>query len=474
VKLADSDDIAFMLRVYLDDFMNAAAVAKSSLQRLQWLTRATLYAIHALFPPPSVSGHEGGKDSISIKKLNKQDGRWMWKKELLGFLFDGWNRTVGITDEKADAYVAVLAKALSNKTVSLRTVREIHGKMQHVGQIARQLKGFMTPINRQLAKEAPTISLGPASALREVFTHCSVLINELKVRPTHVRQLVAPYLPHVLGYGDSCCLGAGGVWLPCTEYLRPTVYRVEYPPELRLLLQKQQRQKDVNNNDGEMAATLFQYAVLEQLRSLKYLSSVSYSDSQASVGLHSKLATRSDSPVPDRLLRAWATRMHALEAGPADVPYWCGEENDMADFASRAWHLSDDSFLETFSNTFPLPKQLGSWQLVKLPIETVSAHISILLQKPFDLRDWTAPTGRTGHISAPSADKTLSPPQDQLPPWNAASCSWPLLNASGQVDTTMTSRLAARKSRTRCAAAPRYSRPMDIQTPVELPPAKNA
>jgi hypothetical protein len=82
----------------------------------------------------------------------------------------------------------------------------------------------------------------------------------------------------------------------------------------------------------------------------KYLSTVSYSDNKASVGQHAKLATRYDSPVPDRLIRAWATRMHTLEAGPADIPYWCGSENKMADFASRSWHLDDEAFLHTFSH----------------------------------------------------------------------------------------------------------------------------
>jgi hypothetical protein len=206
----------------------------------------------------------------------------------------------------------------------------------------------------------------------------------------------------------------------------------------------------------------------------KYLSTVSYSDNKASVGQHAKLATRSDSPVPDRLIRAWATRMHTLEAGPADIPYWCGSENKMADFASRSWHLDDEAFLHTFSHKFPLPVQLGSWQLVHLPAETISAHVSILLQKPFDLQAWSARPGPTGRVSAWTAASALSSPTDSLPPWNDGSCSWPLLNACGEADTTMSNKLAARKSRARCANAPRYSRPTDIRTPVDLHQAKNA
>ena len=73
-----------LLRVFVDDFLGAVAIppeARAMREALcRWVTRGTMHAIHGVFPPPDVTGHQGGKDSISEKKLNKGDARWEPKK----------------------------------------------------------------------------------------------------------------------------------------------------------------------------------------------------------------------------------------------------------------------------------------------------------------------------------------------------------------------------------------------------------
>ena len=56
---------------------------------LRQITRATLYGVHSMFPPPEITNHKGGKDSISIKKLEKGDATFMTKKLVLGFMLGG-------------------------------------------------------------------------------------------------------------------------------------------------------------------------------------------------------------------------------------------------------------------------------------------------------------------------------------------------------------------------------------------------
>ena len=82
-----------MTGVFVDDFC-LCAVENSTGSLLRRISRAALHSIHATFPAPEVSGHTGGKDSISLKKLEKGDARWATSKELLGFLVDGDRRTV--------------------------------------------------------------------------------------------------------------------------------------------------------------------------------------------------------------------------------------------------------------------------------------------------------------------------------------------------------------------------------------------
>ena len=56
------------VEVYVDDFI--AITNDLSEENLTKLSRAILHGIHSVFPPPTVTGHEGG-DPVSIKKLQK-------------------------------------------------------------------------------------------------------------------------------------------------------------------------------------------------------------------------------------------------------------------------------------------------------------------------------------------------------------------------------------------------------------------
>jgi hypothetical protein len=80
-------------RVFVDDFMNGLAhppqLQPSTDAQKLWIARSVLHAIHAVFPPPDVLHHEGGRDSISKKKLLKQDALWKLEEILLGFSFIG-------------------------------------------------------------------------------------------------------------------------------------------------------------------------------------------------------------------------------------------------------------------------------------------------------------------------------------------------------------------------------------------------
>ena len=78
------------IEVYVDDFIGVTNDA--STENLTALSRAMLHGVHAVFPPPRVTGHSGG-DPISKKKLDKGEGTWSTEKEVLGWEFDGVAKT---------------------------------------------------------------------------------------------------------------------------------------------------------------------------------------------------------------------------------------------------------------------------------------------------------------------------------------------------------------------------------------------
>ena len=330
----------------------------------------------------------------------------------------------------------------------------------------------MSLINRSLARHSGNspIGLGKKNELRAVLQHFIFLLRELRSRHTHMRELVAPWLPHCCGHQDSCGTGCGGVWLPGTEWMPPIVWYIRWPADIQHKLLEMKNQGGVTVNDGEMAATLLQHFLLEMMRNVRYLSTMSFSDNTPTVGQHDRQATSSDSPVPDRFLRGWATRRHCLHSGPNDIPSIEGRKNNMADVASRDTHLSPKPFLHAFANTFPLPPQLGSWTLALLPSEVTLLVFSVMRREPLDMHKWTAPTGKLGKLSLLHMDKeSCCPPcKETVVPWNAKGCAWPLLDGSAKVDTTMANKLQGRRSRTRYEHAPRYSSTKDIKIPVDL------
>eukprot|EP00957_Ditylum_brightwellii_P130222 9933839-Ditylum_brightwellii.AAC.1 len=66
-----------LLEVFVDDFIGATN--HLSRDNLTHLSRAMLYGLHSIYPPPEITGHPGG-DSCAEKKLKKEDGRWAYKK----------------------------------------------------------------------------------------------------------------------------------------------------------------------------------------------------------------------------------------------------------------------------------------------------------------------------------------------------------------------------------------------------------
>ena len=87
-----------IIEVYVDDFIGATN--HLHVEHLTQLSRAMLHGIYCIFPPPSVSGHSG-EDPIALKKLLAQEGLWRYKKEILGWLFNGKNYTLQLPTDKA-------------------------------------------------------------------------------------------------------------------------------------------------------------------------------------------------------------------------------------------------------------------------------------------------------------------------------------------------------------------------------------
>jgi hypothetical protein len=146
--------------------------------------------------------------------------------------------------------------------------------------------------------------------------------------------------------------------------------------------------------------------------------------------------------------------------GPADCTHWPGKENLMGNILSRSFEEGfpkgmDKQFLAHFTNHFPLPtlftpdSQPGPWKLVTPPSGIISAMITLLQTTPDTSEDPTATVGDSGYAIPHLVTMTLTSSTYKENPtaWNESSCSWPLLDPSSKVNSTVADLLLLRSSR---------------------------
>jgi hypothetical protein len=153
------DELYSIIAVYVDDYVFGAVESRDA-TLIKRITMAALHTIHLLFPPFTITGHVGGKDSVSQKKCDKGDARFERNKEVLGFVLDGAKRTASLPPTKAQAIDAEMAKLLQKPHVSLKRMQTIIGKVIHITQVMPTANAFMTPLYRAMSGNPSQVGLG--------------------------------------------------------------------------------------------------------------------------------------------------------------------------------------------------------------------------------------------------------------------------------------------------------------------------
>ena len=471
-----------LLQVYVDDFCHATTESKDG-THVPRVRRAAIHAIHSVFPEPAVTGHTDGKEPISDRKIEKGDGDFVTTKEMIGFLFDGIKRTVRLPPEKATKYVREIHRVLRRKSVPIKTLQTLVGQLRHASIISPAARGFFTPINTAMKGDPKVIGLGKASEVRAALLDLGSLLKILSTRPTHVRELVIR-MPHYVGYHDAAAEGAGGVWFSLVHDMPPFVWRLPFPSDIATdVVSIERPHGKVTNSDLELAAEVLAIGtLLAKAPFTKWEPIGTLCDNTPTVSWIEKMASKSLSPTAGRLLRGLAFMLHHYHAGRVTTVHVPGQDNTMADIASRPSKahalfrcetptLSDHDFLSAFDRMFPLPQQ-ALWSFAMVPIWLKSNVFETLRGRRLDLRLWTGPsgtgTGRPGVRIACSTRRMTtarSCPQPTL-----ATCSSHLLSPCGKASTGSDVKSRFNQSLSRSEVSPKNTFWTDIPTPGVPPP----
>jgi hypothetical protein len=201
--------------------------------------------------------------------------------------------------------------------------------------------------------------------------------------------------PDFVGIKDTSKHGVGGFIVGERQACTPTVFRMEWPADIKAdIVSTANPKRRLTNSDLEMAGLLLLWLIMEDVCHLSPGCHVTlFSDNSPTVGWVTQMAAKR-SLVAAQLLRVLALRLKKTGASPLTPFHVSGYENAMADIPSRSWgsepkwHCKTDSNLLTLFNcTFPLPNQ-ASWT-VYCPSFDISMHmISMLQMTVSSMEEW--------------------------------------------------------------------------------------
>lgn len=93
------ESFRYLVEVYVDDYIGL--VTATSRAQLDHVANSVMCAIHEVFPPNELDG----EDPILFKKLIQRDGAWDTIKDILGFCFNGSDKTIWVAEGKRDALI---------------------------------------------------------------------------------------------------------------------------------------------------------------------------------------------------------------------------------------------------------------------------------------------------------------------------------------------------------------------------------
>ena len=256
--------LSTVLEVYVNDYIVIAI--PSSQEQLQHVATAVMTGIHDVFPPDD----NDNNDPVSLTKVLKGEGRFAVEKDILGFDFDGtpYQHTMWLEANKRATLLALLQSWLRaakdrNHGIEFKLFESTAMQLRWAFISIPQGNGLLSPINRVVAKKPHFVFLHRNKLLLEAIRDCRTLLRESVAVPTKCRELVTGW-PDYVGIKDASVHGVGGVIFGKNKACIPTVFRLEWPPDIKADLVSEHNPKGrITNSDLELAGLVLLWLVME-------------------------------------------------------------------------------------------------------------------------------------------------------------------------------------------------------------------
>jgi hypothetical protein len=179
----------YMLEVYVDDFMSL--IIPVSQEQIRHVATAVMTGIHDVFPPDD----DDNNDPISEKKLKKGEGTYSTRKTLLGFNFNGEEKTMQLEEAKQEKLLTILKGWIrtgkcGTTGIPFTEFESTIAKIRLTFTCIPAGVGLLSPCNRLLAKHPSYVYLHKNYNILTLLEGCRTILRESTVEPTKCCQLI--------------------------------------------------------------------------------------------------------------------------------------------------------------------------------------------------------------------------------------------------------------------------------------------
>ena len=241
-KVSNNRGFAYFVDVYVDDFIPMAIA--TSKEQLEHISTAVMMGIHDVFP----ASEDAAVDPISLKKLEKGEGEWALLKEILGFDFDGDKKTMILAVAKREFLLTILHKWIrgakaGQSGIPFAEFESVIAKMRHAFMALPAGYGMLTPCNAVLRLKPDFVFLQRNRALLQCIEDCRTLFRESTKDPTPCKELVMGE-PGYVAIKDASVHGVGGIVVGHHKACVPTVFRLEWPEDIKQMVRDTNSRKN--------------------------------------------------------------------------------------------------------------------------------------------------------------------------------------------------------------------------------------
>jgi hypothetical protein len=270
-------------------------------------------------------------------------------KTLLGFDFDGQNKTLWLEEEKLAKLLTVLhgwvQSGKLHRCIPFKEFESIVARLRHTFIALPGGRGLLSPCNRLLKLRPPVVFLHWNKPLCLAISNCRTIFKESTSCPMRCSELVAGWPDFVWGV-DASRHGVGGVIVGELAACPPSVFRLQWPPDIseNVVLEKNRREK-ITNLDLELAGLVLLWLMMEHICGPLCKKRVTlFSNNSPTISWVQRMASRS-SLVAEQLIRVLALRFNIQKVCPIISLHIAGDQNSMTNIPSRLfgskkqWHF---------------------------------------------------------------------------------------------------------------------------------------